>query len=132
MFDSCCSNIEKKRKKKLYPFSHIMASRYKRYITYGMRARVETLGPIWAQNTPTYFISELMIEFCLVISEINKSTRFDNPGLYFIFFLTCSLVGISKGIHLTLGWISIQQYLGYISDHPISLMQSTPQLLVMH
>ena len=47
-------------------------------------------------------------------------------------FFRCSLVGVAKSIQLTFGWVSIQQYLGYISGHPISLMQSTPQLLVMH
>ena len=26
------------------------------YITYGMRARVETIGPIWVQNAPKYFV----------------------------------------------------------------------------
>ena len=46
----------------------------------------------------------------------------------YISFFTCNLVGIAKSIQLTLGWISIQQYLGYMSGHPISHMQSTPQL----
>ena len=33
--------------------------RYEGYITYGIRARVETLGPNWAQNAPTHFVFEL-------------------------------------------------------------------------
>ena len=40
-----------------------MALRYRWYVTDGIRARVETLGPIWAHNAPTYFVLELMIEF---------------------------------------------------------------------
>ena len=39
------------------------------YVTYGIRARVETLGPIWAQYAPTYFVSKLMIEFFLMITK---------------------------------------------------------------
>ena len=50
------------------------------YVTYGIKARVEALGPIWTQNDPTYFVSELMVDFFLVITEINKSTLFDNTG----------------------------------------------------
>ena len=57
-----------------------MALRYKEFVTGGIRARVETLGPIWAQNAPTYFISELMIEFFLVITGIHKFTLFCNTG----------------------------------------------------
>ena len=34
-----------------------------RFVTDGIRARVETLGHIWAQNSPTFFVSELMVEF---------------------------------------------------------------------
>ena len=49
-----------------------MALKYKGYVTDGIRVRVETLGPIWAQNAPAYFVSELMIEFHLVITGINK------------------------------------------------------------
>ena len=26
------------------------------YVTYGIRARVEMLGPIWAQNASAYFV----------------------------------------------------------------------------
>ena len=33
-----------------------MALRYKGYVTGGIRARVEMLGAIWAQNASTYFI----------------------------------------------------------------------------
>ena len=32
-----------------------MAFRYRRYITYGIRARVETLGPNWAQKRSYMF-----------------------------------------------------------------------------
>ena len=39
------------------------------FVIYGIRVRVETLGPIRAQYAPTYFVSELMIEFFLVITE---------------------------------------------------------------
>ena len=56
---SFCSNTKTKH---FYPFSHIMALRYRWYVTDGIRARVETLGPIWAHNAPTYFVLELMIE----------------------------------------------------------------------
>ena len=28
-------------------------------VTYGIGARVETLGPNWAQNTPTHFVLDL-------------------------------------------------------------------------
>ena len=30
-------------------------------ITYGIRAKVKTHGPIWAQNDCTYFFTKLMI-----------------------------------------------------------------------
>ena len=33
------------KNKFLPPLSHIMVSRYKRYITYGIRAKVKMLGP---------------------------------------------------------------------------------------
>ena len=36
-----------------------MALRYKRDITYGIKAKVETLGTDWAQNAPTCFTMEL-------------------------------------------------------------------------
>ena len=39
------------------------------FVIYGIRVRVETLGPIWAQYAPTYFVSELMTEFFLAIIE---------------------------------------------------------------
>ena len=50
--DSFCSNNETK----ISSFSYTTTLRYKGYVTDGVRARVETLGPIWAQNAPTYFI----------------------------------------------------------------------------
>ena len=34
---------------------------YEGYNTYGIRARVETLGPNWAQNAPTHFFLELLV-----------------------------------------------------------------------
>ena len=46
MIDSFDSNSELK----FYPLLHIMASRYNAYITYGIRARVTILRPIWAQH----------------------------------------------------------------------------------
>ena len=83
MIDTFCSNNETKSST---PFQHLMALRYKGYATGGIRARVETLGPNWAQNAPTYFVSKLMIDFFLVIIEINKSTLFGNtaPGLHLL------------------------------------------------
>ena len=48
MIDSFDSNSEKN----FYPLLHIMASRYDRYITYGIRARVETLRPIGLKMLP--------------------------------------------------------------------------------
>ena len=38
------------------PLSPIMVSRYKRYITYGIRARVKTLGPIGFKMFSAYFV----------------------------------------------------------------------------
>ena len=55
LIDSFCSSSEVK----ILPFSHLMALRYKRFTTYGIRARVETLGPNWAQDAPTPFSSKL-------------------------------------------------------------------------
>ena len=43
---TCFVVAVKQKKKNLPPPLHIMASGYHRYITYGIRARVETLGPI--------------------------------------------------------------------------------------
>ena len=37
-----------------------MTLRYKGYVTYGIRARVEPLGPNWAQNAPTCFTWKYM------------------------------------------------------------------------
>ena len=37
--------FEKKMKNNFPPLPPIMVSRYKRYITYGIRAKVKTLGP---------------------------------------------------------------------------------------
>ena len=39
------------------------------FVIYGIRVRVETLGSIWAQYAPTYSLSELTIEFFLVITK---------------------------------------------------------------
>ena len=52
-----CSSSEVKN----LSFLHLMALRYRRYFTYGIRATVETLGPNWAQNAPTCFILELHV-----------------------------------------------------------------------
>ena len=38
-----------------------MTLMYKGYVTYGIRATVETLRPNWAQNAPTCFILELHV-----------------------------------------------------------------------
>ena len=38
-----------------------MALRLYRYITYGIRARVKTLGPNWARNAPTHFVLDLHV-----------------------------------------------------------------------
>ena len=49
--------------KKLLPrlFTHITTLRYMGYVTYGIRATVETLGPNWAQKSPTCFTLELHV-----------------------------------------------------------------------
>ena len=39
--DAFCSNNEWKKKKNFPPLSHIMESRYKRYVTYGIREKLK-------------------------------------------------------------------------------------------
>ena len=47
--------------KKFYHFSYLMTLRYRRYVTYGIRARVETLRPNWDPNAPTHFVLEIHV-----------------------------------------------------------------------
>ena len=61
MIDLFCSISYFKKKIITPPFPHITILRYKGYATYGIRARVETLGPNWAQNAPTHFVLELHV-----------------------------------------------------------------------
>ena len=45
----------------LTPSSRLTTRRYMGYVTGGIRAGFETLGPNWAQNSPTCFILELHV-----------------------------------------------------------------------
>ena len=45
----------------LTPSSRLMTRRYMGYVTGGIRAGVETLGPNWAQNAATCFTLELHV-----------------------------------------------------------------------
>ena len=42
-------------KQNIYPFSHLVALRYKGYATGGIRAQVEALGPTWAERKVNKF-----------------------------------------------------------------------------
>ena len=57
MMDSPRSSSEVK----ILPFSHLMALKLYMYDTNGIRARVEKLGPNWAQNAPTHFVLDLHV-----------------------------------------------------------------------
>ena len=56
--DSFCSTSEVKN----LPFSHLMALRYRRYTTYGIRAQVTTLGPKWAECKSQGTVENLIME----------------------------------------------------------------------
>ena len=68
--DSFCSSSEVKN----LPFSHLMALRYRRYTTYGIRAQVTTLGPKWAECKLQGTVGSLSMEGI----EIKKSNKVNN------------------------------------------------------